>query len=109
MYAETGENLDVALQLAQTAKSQLPDNSQVNDTLGWLYYKKGFASQAVLFLEEASKQGPPNPGTQYRLGLAYLKNGDKKNARASLEQALKLNPEFEGAADARKTLAGIKG
>jgi Tfp pilus assembly protein PilF len=109
MYAETGENLDIALQLAQTAKSQLPNVSQVNDTLGWLYYKKGMGSQAVLFLEEASRQGPPSPGTQYRLGLAYLKTGDTKNARTSFEQALKLNPQFPEADDAKRAIATIKG
>src|SRR5438045_3759599 len=33
LYAESGENLDVALQLAQTAKAGLPDTPEVNDTL----------------------------------------------------------------------------
>src|SRR4029453_10479330 len=47
IYAETGGNLDTALQLAQTAKSQLPDVPEVNDTLGWIYHKKGLCSLAV--------------------------------------------------------------
>jgi tetratricopeptide (TPR) repeat protein len=109
MYAANGENLDMALQLAQTAKSQLPDNSRINDTLGWIYYKKGMATTAVGFLEEASKQGPANAAIRYRLGLAYLKAGDKKNARSSFEQALKLNPKFPEAEDARRMLATLKG
>jgi Flp pilus assembly protein TadD len=109
MYAASGENLDVALQLAQTAKAELPDNPQVNDTLGWIYYKKGMASLAVTFLREASRQGPPNADTWYRLGLAYVKNGDQKNARASFEQALKLNPQPDQAENAKKALAALKG
>ncbi len=40
IYAESGANLDVALQLAQTAKAGLPDSPEVDDTLGWVYYKK---------------------------------------------------------------------
>ena len=36
-----GANLDVALQLAQTAKAQLPNQHEIDDTLGWIYYKKG--------------------------------------------------------------------
>jgi Tfp pilus assembly protein PilF len=107
IFADSNENLDVALQLAQTAKAQFPDVPQVNDTLGWVYYKKGMATMAVTFLREATKRGPSNPSMQYRLGLAYLKAGDKRNARASLEEALKLNPQFEQADDAKRTLETI--
>ena len=39
LMAETDGNLDVALQLAQTAKVGLPDSADVDDTLGWIYYK----------------------------------------------------------------------
>jgi len=109
MYAESGENLDVALQLAQTAKSQLPDVAAINDTLGWLYYKKGMWSQAVLFLQEANKHGAPTSGTQYRLGLSYMKAGDKKNARASFEQALKLKPQPQEEEGLKQALAALKG
>ena len=41
------------LQLAQTAKAKLPDNPGVNDTLGWVYHKKGLGTQAVAALQEA--------------------------------------------------------
>jgi Tfp pilus assembly protein PilF len=47
LLAEHGGNLDVALQLAQTAKEQLPASSQVDDTVGWIYVKKGLASLAI--------------------------------------------------------------
>jgi tetratricopeptide (TPR) repeat protein len=107
IYAEAGEDLDKALNLAQTAKAQMPAVAEVNDTLGWVYYKKGFTREAVTFLEEASRQGSPNPGIFYRLGLAYAKAGDAAKAQAALTQALKLNPQFEHAGDARRTLAEL--
>ena len=47
IYAETGGNLDLALQLAQIAKTELPETPEVDDTLGWVYYKKGLPTQAV--------------------------------------------------------------
>jgi tetratricopeptide (TPR) repeat protein len=108
-YAESGSNLDVALQLAQTAKARLPNNSNVSDTLGWIYYKKGFASRAVSSLQEAAKLAPENPSIHYRLGLAYLKNGEEKKARASFEGALKLSSQFKEAEEAKKALATLKG
>jgi len=108
-YAETGQNLDVALNLAQTAKAKLPDVGSVTDTLGWVYYKKGLAGLAVSSLEEAVRQSPSEPSIKYHLGLAYLKSGDKKKARDSFEQALKLKSDFKEAADAKKALATLKG
>jgi Flp pilus assembly protein TadD len=109
IYAETGGNLDIALQLAQTAKGQLPERPEVNDTLGWLYYKKGLATLAVPPLRESVKSDPKNPIYQYHLGLAYAKNGDTANARQALTQALSLKPNFEGAEDARRVLASLAG
>ena len=47
IYAEQGTNLDVALQLATSAKQGLPDDPSVDDTLGWIYYKKDMPSLAV--------------------------------------------------------------
>jgi tetratricopeptide (TPR) repeat protein len=108
LYAEGGENLDRALNLAETAKAGLPDNGDVSDTLGWIYYKKGLFDRAVASLRDASRQKPSSPDIQYRLGLAYLGVKNDREARQSLERALKLNPKFAGAEDAKRALASIK-
>jgi tetratricopeptide (TPR) repeat protein len=107
-YAEKGENLDVALDLAQTAKAGLPESWEASDTLGWVYYKKGMTSSAITVLSEAARQAPLNPTAQYRLGLAYSKNGDSIKAKTAFERALKLNPEFKEAEDTKRLLASMK-
>lgn len=107
MHAENGTNLDVALNLAQTAKSVLPENPDVDDTLGWVMYKREMATLAIEPLERSARKNPANPMYQYHLGLAYFKTGDKIRARTAFEKALKLNPNFEGSADARKMLVAI--
>ncbi len=104
MYVEDGGNLDVALQLAQAAKSRLPNRPEVSDTLGWVYYKKDLATLAVSPLREAVEKDPTNPMYQYHLGLAYAKTGDKRKAREALERALAIKADFAGADDARKLL-----
>jgi len=109
LYAENGENLDVALQLAQTAKAQLPDNAQASDTLGWVYYKKGLGSLAIGAFQEGVKQDLKNPVLHYHLGLAYLQIGDKAEARQSLQHALTLRPDFKGADEARRVLGTLEG
>ena len=93
IYAEEGQNLDVALQLAQTAKAQLPDRPEVNDTLGWVYYKKGLATLAIPPFRDSVEKAPKSAVYQYHLGLAYAKAGDKDGARKALEAALQLDPK----------------
>lgn len=104
MYAQNGGNLDVALQLAQTAKSKLPDMADVSDTLGFIYFKKGLLTQAVAELTSAVGQDAANPGFHYHLGLALAAQGNKATASEHLTRALALKPDFEGAADARAVL-----
>jgi putative PEP-CTERM system TPR-repeat lipoprotein len=105
MNAETNTNIDIALQLAQTAKSQLPDNPDVNDTLGWVYIKKGLGSLAIGPLQQSVDKDPKNPIYHLHLGMAYVSTGDKSKARTSLEQALKLKPDLT---DAKTALASLK-
>lgn len=107
LYAERGTNLDVALQLAQTAKRRLPDESRVSDTLGWVYYKKGMVSEAVAALRDAVDRNPEDAEAQYHRGVALLKNGDLEHAREALERALALDAHFAGAPDAREMLSRI--
>lgn len=109
IYAEHGGNLDLALQLAQSAKSQLPRVPEVNDTLGWVYVKKDLPQLAIPLLEESVSTDPTNVFYRFHLGLAYAKAGLSDKARASLERALQINAQFEGADLARKTLADLKG
>lgn len=104
IYAERGGNLDVALQLAQSAKSQLPDVAEVNDTLGWIYYKRDLPLMAIPFLEESALKDPKNAMYHLHLGLTYAKAGQKDKARAALESALKLQPNLPEAAEARRLL-----
>jgi putative PEP-CTERM system TPR-repeat lipoprotein len=108
LYAEAGTNLDTALQLAQTAKAGLPESPEVDDTLGWIYYKKDLVSQALPPLQAAVARNAQNPEYLYHLGMAQVKSGDVMGGRQSLEKAIQLNPNFTSAAEARKALASIR-
>ena len=107
LYAQRGGNLDVALELARTAKQQLPQQAEVSDTLGWIYYKKNLVSLAVTSLEECATKDPKNGTYAYHLGLAYAKHGDTGRARTQLERALKLNLADDLSADARRVLSSL--
>jgi Tfp pilus assembly protein PilF len=109
IYAETGGNLDVAVDLALAARAVLPDHASVNDTLGWVYYKKDRPLQAIPAFRDSVAGSPQNPVYHFHLGLAYAKAGEPAKARVALEQALRLKPDFPGADEARRTLATVKG
>src|SRR6185503_10233136 len=104
MDADAGTNLDVALNRAQVAKAALPDDPDVNDTLGWVYVKRDLPALGLAPLQQAIQTKPSEPVYHYHLGVAYARNGDKDRARQSLERALSLSPSFQGAAEARRTL-----
>jgi Flp pilus assembly protein TadD len=107
MYASCGEQLDRALQLAQAAKAELPDEPNVNDTLALVYIRKQLGSLAIPLLRLAVEKRPNEPVFHYHLGLAYSQTGDTRAARQALERALKLKPDFESAEDARKVLRSL--
>jgi tetratricopeptide (TPR) repeat protein len=102
MYAEASR-LDDALKLATVAQAQLK-RPEAEDTLGWVYYRKGLLQHAIASFEKAASKAPNNPVYQYHLGLAQLKQGDGAQGRAALKRALALKSDFNGADDARKAL-----
>jgi tetratricopeptide (TPR) repeat protein len=104
LYAEGNENLDTALQLALIARAAMPEQPEVNDTLGWVYYRKQLNDQAVEYLRRSIEREPQNPVYQYHLGKAYAQMGEDGKARTALNEALALNASFAQAADARQTL-----
>ena len=105
IYVASNRNLDVAIQLAQTAIKSLPEEPHVNDTLGWAYFRKGNLGQAIHHLEMSLSRDQTDPAVHYHLGMAYVRNGDVAKGAKSLQKALAMNQSFEGADEARKTLA----
>lgn len=106
---EQGGNVDEALKFAEKAVGLAPKTATVNDTLGWIYVKKGVYLKAASHLELAVETLSNNPAVHYHLGKAYAGLGEKKKAAASLKKALSLSPKFPGADDAKQTLKTLGG
>ena len=105
-----GGNVDVAMDLAQTARRGTPNSANAADTLGWAYYRKGIYPSAISQFQEAlrlsEKAGAPDDSVvHYHLGLAYQKSNQMSQARQQLEKAVKLKPDN---ADARKALSELR-
>jgi len=102
-------DLDKALVLAKKALSIKADDAAVNDTLGWVYYRKGDMKQALRSIGKAFSQDPLNPVYSYHMGMVFYKNGETAKARERLEAALKSSEEFVGRQEAQRTLKSLKG
>jgi putative PEP-CTERM system TPR-repeat lipoprotein len=107
IYADSGVSLDIALQLAQTAKGALPKSTEVSDTLGWVFYRKGLLPQAIREFQQSVEGDPANPQYQFHLGLAWAKQGDTARAKKALETALQLRLADEDAAEARRAISAL--
>ncbi len=108
LYAEDGENLEVASQLAELAKRRMPESAEPVDTLGWVYYKRRMPTYAISELQGAVAKEPREASFHYHLGLAYASGGDAKLARSTLERALSLDAKSPLAAEAKAALASLK-
>ena len=95
-YLKTGE-LDKALEHAKIEYARRPDNIDVNETLAWVYYKRGEYAEAAKYMAVARRTHSQNPVLLGRAGLILAKTGHAAEGRALIEQAVKtapyLNPE----------------
>jgi Flp pilus assembly protein TadD len=105
LMVEAGQNLDVALSLAQIARRGAPTSPSTADTLAWIYYQKGNYSSARDLLEEAIKAAPNDAAIHYHLGMTYAKLSNSTDAVTHLKKAAALAPNTQTAKDADKELA----
>jgi Tfp pilus assembly protein PilF len=89
--AQEGKDLDVALGMAQKAKSLMPEVPSISDTLAWVMYKKGNYAGAVPLLQDCVKRSPDSAQYRYHLGLALIAAGQKETGKTQLRAALQMN------------------
>jgi len=107
LMVTTGQSPDVALQYAQEARRNLPNNPATADTLAWVYYYKGTYYSARDLLETAAKQSPDDASIHYHLGMTYSKLGRKADAVAQLKKAVALGGSAQVVKDANTALGQL--
>ncbi|MGC2332582.1 MAG: tetratricopeptide repeat protein, partial [Candidatus Acidiferrales bacterium] len=105
--AQEGKDLDVALGMAQKAKSIEPDVPSITDTLAWVMYKRDDYAAAVPLLEDCVKKVPDSGQFRYHLGMALLGSGQKLKAKTDLEAALRMKLDSSEAQQAQQALAQL--
>lgn len=89
-YADKGIHLDRAQKLIEKAIKNKPDAGFIIDSLGWLYYKKGYYDKAIIELKKAVSLSPEDAAIKEHLGDVYYKINDFKNALQIYKDTLSL-------------------
>ena len=104
---ELGEDSNVALGLAQQARTESPSDPFVADDLGWVYFKKGMPQLAIPLFQASVSKMPKDAGFRFHLGMAYSAAGKKAEARLTLLEARKLGLSQTEAQQAEQTLSAL--
>lgn len=92
LLAETGDDLDQALKLAQQAVAGGTQQPYFEDTLGYIYLRKGKNDEAMQIFDQLVRSFPSEPVFAYHLGMTYFQMGERARAKAILTKTLQLRP-----------------
>jgi tetratricopeptide (TPR) repeat protein len=105
--AETGGDLELALELAQLAV-RLSPVAATFDTVGWVHLKRGDGDLAEQAFTSVIDNGGETSSALYHMALALVQQGRITDAIALLTKALSAGP-FPESADANATLERLQG
>lgn len=110
LMADSGDNLDEALSLAQRGLQSSPAaglRTSLSDTLGWIYLKKNMNDNAVQTFQSLVRNNPGSMTYRYHLGAALYQKGDQQRARTELQAALSSKPMTRDEPKIRELLARL--
>lgn len=107
-YAETGNHLDQAAELASHALSLQPNDGYILDTMGWIRFKLGKLDEAIKFLELAVKARPDEAIIAEHLGDAYLRHQMWQKAQKSYQKAAQMESDLGRSQKIQEKIANIR-
>lgn len=90
LYAESGENLEEAESLVKKAMSLKPNDGFIEDTLGWVLFKKGNIKESQQALERAVALQPEEAIIIEHLGDVYERQKEYSKAKEFYKKAVQL-------------------
>lgn len=108
-WIDKGINLERAQKMVNKAVEQLPDDGDIVDSQGWVYFRLGNYRSAVEILQKAVVLHPEEATINEHLGDALWMVGRKEEARYQWQRALNFNPEPDQKTELEKKLkSGLK-
>ncbi|EQA36150.1 tetratricopeptide repeat protein [Leptospira inadai serovar Lyme str. 10] len=110
--SESGSRLDEAFSLIRKAVELAPDNEAYQDSLGWIYYKRGMLDDALLHLNLAyqilQERNESDPTICEHLGDLHFERGELGETRMYWEKSSKLFQKKEDKARIREKLEKLR-
>jgi tetratricopeptide (TPR) repeat protein len=103
-HGRSAKDIAKAFALAHKANAAYPENANILDTLGWIYYKKGELKQGLDYLKKAHERNSESVGINCHLGMILDGLGRTGEAMAYLEKAVASNEMFYGKKACEKVL-----
>jgi tetratricopeptide (TPR) repeat protein len=105
IYAVRLNKVDEAYGLAQKARALLPYDPQVEDTLGWILFKKGDYPRALTMLADSAEKTGGDAEVEFHLGMTHYMMDEEESARVALQRATAPLQDYADKAEARNALA----
>lgn len=105
IYADNLNQLDKAYPLARRATEVDPSDPSIADTLGWILYRRGEYTPALVALRESAARLVSVPEVQFHFGMACYMAGYDSDASSAFQRALQLNGDFPEKSECRQRLA----
>ena len=99
-----GKGNPKALELAERAYKLAPKAAAIQDTYGWILFKRDPSDKSLQLLREASQGMPNTAEVQYHYAAALAKRGDTAEAVELLKKAVYGQMPPDQKADAKKLL-----
>ncbi|HEX4923027.1 MAG TPA: tetratricopeptide repeat protein [Bdellovibrionales bacterium] len=107
-YAEMGESLNEAEELARRAVDLKPDDAYIQDTLGWVLFKQGRYSEAIKTLELAYKIKSDEAIIAEHLGDAYYRFQLPAKAKLMYQKAVENEKDEETIRKIRSKITALE-
>ncbi len=107
-YAELGQNLDEAMDLARAALRLQPSDGYILDTIGWIHFKRGETEKSIEMLEAAYRLKSSEAIIAEHLGDAYLRNQMWGKAQKMYQRAAQLEPDRDRNQKIHEKIANLR-
>lgn len=101
LLARSGQELDLALEIAEALRQEHEDNPVIMDTYAYVLAARGEHEQALSIYEAALSMAGENVTIRFHYATSLVALGRTQDAARQLEAVLMMNPDFPQANEAR--------